>query len=34
MKMELNDTELNYIYFGNETDLDDSSNDLDEDFLL
>ena len=24
--MELNDVELNYIYFGDETDSDDSSN--------
>ena len=32
--MELNDTELNYIYFGDETDSDDASNDPDEDFVL
>ena len=32
--MELNDTELNYIYFGDETDSDDASNDSDEDFVL
>ena len=32
--MELNDMELNYIYFGGETDSNDSSNNLDEDFAL
>ena len=32
--MELNDTELNYIHFGDETDLDDASNDSDRDFAL
>ena len=32
--MELHDTELNYIYLGDETDLDDASNDSDEDFVL
>ena len=32
--MELNATELNYIYFGDETDSDDASNDSDEDFVL
>ena len=32
--VELNDMELNYIYFGDETDSDDASNNLDEDFAL
>ena len=32
--MELNDTELNYIYFGGETDSDDASNSSDEHFVL
>ena len=32
--MELNDVELTYIYFGGETDSNDSSNNLDEDFAL
>ena len=32
--MELNDMELNYIYFGEETDSNDASNNLDEDFAL
>ena len=30
--MELNDVELNYIYFGDETDSDDASENLVEDF--
>ena len=32
--VELNDMELNYIYFGDETDSDDASNNLNEDFAL
>ena len=32
--VELNDMELNYIHFGDETDSDDASNNLDEDFAL
>ena len=32
--MEVNDTELNYINFGDETDSDDASNDSDEDFVF
>ena len=32
--MELNDMGLNYIYFGGETDSNDASNNLDEDFGL
>ena len=32
--MELNDMELNYIYFGDETDSNDASNNLDEDVAL
>ena len=32
--MELNDMGLNYIYFGEETDSNDASNNLDEDFAL
>ena len=32
--MELNDMELNYIYFGDETDSNDASNNLDKDFAL
>ena len=32
--MELNYTKLNYIYFGDETDSNDASNNLDEDFAL
>ena len=31
-KVDLNDTELNYIYF--ETDSDDTSNKLDEDIVV
>ena len=31
---ELNDVELNYIYFGDETDSDDASKNLVEDFAL
>ena len=32
--MELNDMELNYIYFGDETDSNDTSNNLDKEFAL
>ena len=32
--MELNDVELNYRYFGDETDSDDASENLVEDFAL
>ena len=32
--MELNYIKLNYIYFGDETDSNDASNNLDEDFAL
>ena len=32
--MELNYTKLNYIYFGDETDSNDASNNLDEDVAL
>ena len=32
--MELNDMELNYIYFGNKTDSNNASNNLDEDVAL
>ena len=32
--MEVNDTELNYINFGDETDSDDAGNDSDEDFVF
>ena len=32
--MELNDAELNYIDFGDETDSDDTNNHSDEDFML
>ena len=32
--MELNDMELNYIYFGDKTDSNNASNNLDEDAAL
>ena len=32
--MELNDAQLNYIYFGDEADSDDARNDSDEDLIL
>ena len=32
--MELNNTELNYMYCDYKTDPDDASNDSDEDFIL
>ena len=32
--MELNNTELNYMYFDYKTDPNDASNDSDEDFML
>ena len=32
--MELNDAQLNYIYFGDEANSDDASNDSDEDLIL
>ena len=32
--MELNDTELNYMYFDYKTDSDDASNNSDEDYVL
>ena len=32
--IELNDTDLNYIFFGDETHSDNASNDSDEDFVL
>ena len=32
--IELNDTELNYIHFGDETDSNDASNNSGEDFVL